>query len=250
MKIHLSFIALIVVATLFSARTTSAATVLFEDFEDSTVGYSLLPATGEVSDGFGDFYGRVGTTGLTVGTFYELNNVQDGNFFAAMDTDGDVPTTVVQLDWVGLDITNLSDIQFSGFFAEDDDGPTNQDWDDDSSVIFSFQIDGGGYQNLIAIEAVGGTNSAPAFDLDFDGFGDGAEITDTFTQYFASIGGTGTALDLRITLSNLTAGDEDFAFDNIMVTGTAVPEPSSIAILGLIAGTAGIRMRRKFAKKA
>lgn len=82
----------------------------------------------------------------------------------------------------GIDTSGYSDLEFSGYFAEDDDG-TNQDWDDLDHVRVDYQIDGGGYQPLFWIQNDGRQfNSAPFIDTDFDGVGDGAEITDEFTS--------------------------------------------------------------------
>ena len=215
-----------------------AATAIFEDFEDAAITYVATPVDDLSDVGNRDYYGRI-TDAASPST---LSNVQGLSYYSAEDTDGATnPTSTITLDWAGVNISGLTGLEFSGFFAEDDDG-SNQDWDADTSLLVQYQIDGGGFVNLFAIEAVAGTNTEPAEDTNFDGLGDGASITDTFSQFTKTIAGTGNSLDLRLTMSNLGAGDEDIAFDNITVTG--VPEPSSFALLGL-AGLATMLRRRR-----
>ncbi|MEM9828877.1 MAG: PEP-CTERM sorting domain-containing protein [Planctomycetota bacterium] len=247
MKRLLSGIAVLAIVMAQSAHAEVVA--LFEDFEDSAVAYTITAdgsTTVEFSDGIGDFVTRIGGDSTnTVGTFYEIFGVQGSGYFGAMDTNGEPEGgDVIELSWTGIDVSGLTDLSFSGFFAEDTDG-TNEDWDDNSSFLVEAQIDGGGFVSLFAVEATGGTNSSPAVDTDFDGVGDGAAITDTLTEFSAVIGGTGSTLDLRLTISNLEAGDEDIAFDNITVAGVAaIPEPSSMAVLGLL-GIGAMRSARK-----
>lgn len=231
---------------LISAAVTSSicslamgtTTVIFEDFEDSTLTYTASPVD-DISDiGNRDYYGRV-TDAASPATF---SNVQGLAYYAAEDTDGATHVAAtITLDWTGFNISGLNGLEFSGFFAEDDDGSA-QDWDANSSLLVEYQIDGLGFFNLFAIESSGGTNTEPAEDTNFDGVGNGSAITDTFTQFTKSIAGTGSTLDLRLTITGLDAGDEDIAFDNISVTG--VPEPSSAALLGL-AGLAVMLRRRR-----
>lgn len=237
-------------AFLGSQMTVRAAVVMTENFEDSTVDYVLSDGSGnvlsEVSDGAGDFYGIVGIGGISVGGFYQINNVQGSGFFAAMDTDAEPPNTdTVVLTWSGISVGGMSNIEFGGFFGEDDDG-TAQDWDSNSSVLVEASIDGGGFVNVFAIEAEAGSNfnTVPRVDTDFDGVGDGTEITDSLTQFTSAIAGVGNLLDLRLTISNLNAGDEDIAFDNITISATAVPEPSSLAVLA-ICGSLALRRRQR-----
>ncbi|WP_170127946.1 ExeM/NucH family extracellular endonuclease [Euzebya rosea] len=201
-----------------AAASCSGAPVVHEDFEDATVTYT--PSVAEFSDLAGDFFTR--TDGSNVGGFYEIAGVQGTSYFAAMDTDGDGQPAVLTLDWTGLDVTGMTGLEFCGLFAEDDDG-TNQDWDPDSSVLVQAQLDGGGYDTVLAFESTGDTNTEPALDTDFDGVGDGTALTATLTQFAAGIPGTGSTLDLRIMISNLDAGDEDIAFDNVVVTDGASP---------------------------
>ena len=146
--------------------------------------------------------------------------IPDGNFyFAAQDIDGAPSTTspMQTLNINGIDITGGINLEFDVLLAEDDDG-SNESWDGADYVIFEYQIDGGGWQDLLAIESVlNGTNGAPAIDIDFDGQGDTDIITDAWADYNVNIVGTGNVLDLRIRFS-LDADNEDILIDNIRVT--------------------------------
>ena len=216
----------------------NADVLLLEDFEDATVTYTT--SVPEFSDGGGDFWLRTNGSNHSGGIVY--NNVQGDFYFAGMDLDGDGVSIPITQTFGGINIAGYSDLEFSIYLGEDDDG-SNQDWDDSDHVHIAYQIDDGGFQDLLWIENDGSEfNSAPLIDTDFDGTGDGTEITDTLTQFFADIAGTGNTLEIQITW-NVNAGEEDLTIDNVMVTGN-IPAPGALAMLGL-AGFAGTRRRRK-----
>lgn len=201
---------------LFSGLTAHAqTTLLFEDFEDATVGYAT--SVPEFTDGGGDFFIR--TDGSDIGYYMEYSDVQGSNYFAACDLDGEGATLPLTMTWSGIDIAGVENIGFSALFAEDVGYGGDDDWDDADYVHVEYQIDGGGWNNLLWFENDGtGSNKKAYEDTDFDGTGDGAALTDAFAAFTKSIEGTGATLDLRITL-NLNAGDEDIAFDNITISG-------------------------------
>jgi predicted extracellular nuclease len=183
------------------------------DFE-SPGGYSTSPA--EFTDNGTDYFTRTDGSNISGESF---TNMQGTYYFAAQDTDGDGgPLSGLELTWGPIDISGYSNLQFTGFFAEDDDG-SNQDWDADSNVTIEVEIDSGGFSPILCFEASGGTNTEPAEDTNCDGIGDGTKLTDAFTQYAKSIPGVGTNLIVRISINYLDAGDEDIAFDSLAVTG-------------------------------
>ena len=210
-------------------------TVLSEGFETDGNGTRYATSVAEFSDGFGDYFTR--TDGSNIGSFVELTGAEGDFFFAAQDIDGEGAGPEQTIEFTGLDISGLTDLSFSALFAEDDASDGNEDWDggsDNNFVRLEYQIDGGGFQTFFAIENDGSTfNSAPFVDTDLDGVGDGAEITDAFTRYTAALAGTGSVLDLRITL-NLEDGDEDIALDDIMVVGQSggIAPPAVLAVSG------------------
>lgn len=207
-------------------------TIMLEDFEDASVNYTSfehpsIPLADDLTDiGANDYFGRIPSP-FTFPSAIVYLNYQGSGFYGAMDTDsansGDVD--IIHLIF-SMDISGYTDLGFEMYVAEDDDG-TNQDWDPDTSLKVERQIDGGGYVMLFAVESASATlvNQAPSVDTNFDGVGDGIEITDTFVNFTNSIPGTGSTLDLRITFSFLDAGDEDIAIDNVRVTGKP-PAPS------------------------
>jgi hypothetical protein len=220
-------------AGLLSASNASAiTTLLFEDFDDTNVAYTT--SVPEFTDGSGDFFIR--TDGSDHGSFVSYADVQ-GSYFAGMDLNGEGATLPLTMNFTGIDINGFSSLEFSSLIAEDDDG-SNEDWDLSDFVHIDYRIDSGGYQNLLWFESIpdgDSFNAVPAVDTNFDGDGDGTQLTDAFSLFTAGIAGAGSLLDLRITFQ-LNAGDEDIAFDNISVTGTGsqavVPLPAAAWLLG------------------
>ncbi|WP_293119281.1 ExeM/NucH family extracellular endonuclease [Okeania sp. SIO1I7] len=193
-------------------------TLFVENFETDGNGTRYTTSIPEFSDGAGDFFTR--TDGNNIGSFYEVLNPEGSFYFAAQDIDGEGAASQQTLTFSGIDISGFTNLNFSTLLAEDDDG-SSQDWDVPDFVLFEYQIDGGGFTNLLGIESVpdgDNFNAVPAQDTDFDGDGDGTEVTDTFASFSSAIAGTGSTLDLRITF-DLDAGDEDLAIDNIEITG-------------------------------
>jgi len=188
------------------------------DFETAGSGYSTSEA--EFVDSNEDYFSQ--TDGSNINAV--LSNA-DGSFFAAQDIDEQY-TLPVDLEITNINISTLSNLEFSIDLAEGDDG-SNEDWDVGDYVRIYYSIDGAIEQNLLWIENDGSTfNSAPFIDTDFDGTGDGTEITDAFTTFTESIASTGSLMDIRIEFS-LDAGDEDIAIDNIKVCGTPASSNNS-----------------------
>ncbi|MEO1308332.1 MAG: hypothetical protein AAFV38_10520 [Pseudomonadota bacterium] len=192
-------------------------TVIFtESFTTDGNGTRYSTSTPEFSDGSFDFFSRVGAlVGTTISGTYEITG-NDGAYFAAQDIDGEGAALPVTLDFAGIDISSFTDLSFSVDAAEDDSSDGNEDWDLSDFVHIDFQIDGGGYQSLLHFESVpdgDAFNAVPAVDTDFDGDGDGTELTNAFQTFTAAIAGLGSTLDLRATFS-LNAGDEDIVSEN------------------------------------
>ncbi|MDA3870752.1 MAG: T9SS type A sorting domain-containing protein [Candidatus Marinimicrobia bacterium] len=171
----------------------------------------------EFSDGSDDFFTRTDSTNIS--DEYNVTNVQGSWYFAAQDIDGEGATLPVTLTLDDIDINGYTDLSFSIYLAEDDDG-VSQDWDDVDYVHIDYDIDNSGsFSNLIWLENDGSQyNTAPFLDTDFDGIGDSTEITSVFTKFENNIDTTGSTIDIRITF-NLNSGDEDIAIDEILITG-------------------------------
>jgi|GEM_PF-1868631 len=185
------------------------------DFETQGSGYTT--SITEQSDGSGNYFTQTNGTNISA-TFTGT----DGSFFAAQDIDDitSSPSLPVELTVDNIDISTLTNLEFSIDLAEDDDG-SNQDWDAPDYMRIYYTIDGGTEQNLLWVESElsSGSNGRPLIDTDFNGVGDGTEITDTFQTFTESIASTGTSMDIRIEFQ-LDAGNEDIALDNISVCGT------------------------------
>ena len=228
-------IALIAIAGLAASASAQISVNGAVESFDSTANISA--SNGFFSDGSGDFF----TIDGNFGSFVEYNG-GDGNFFAAMDIDGEGGPATQTLSFAQINITNFTNLQLTVDLAEDDDG-SNQDWDAPDFVSFEASIDGGGFFDILDIRNDGSRfNSAAFIDTNFNGIGDGTEITDTFQTFLADIAGTGSTLDLRVVIS-LDSGDEDIAIDNVGVNGTLIPTPGAAAILGL-SGLMATRRRR------
>lgn len=206
---------LLLIALSFSGLGWGQTQIHLVDFESTgQTGYTTSIA--EFTDNSGDYFtsSSNGTMSVT------LSNIQGSNFFGAQDTDGDGGPDYPNLYVNNIDISGYTSLELRVYLAEDDDG-SNQDWDSDTYLHISCQIDGGSSQNLLWVEAKGETNTEPAIDADFNGTGDtGSEITSTFVQYTASITGTGSDLDITFAFGMLDAGDEDIAIDHIEIYGT------------------------------
>jgi predicted extracellular nuclease len=190
-------------------------TLFVESFETDRNGTRYTTSIPEFSDGNGDFFTR--TDGSNISGVYQVLNPDGSFYFTAQDINGEGADPLQTLTFSGIDISGFDNLSFSTLLAEDDASDGNQDWDNSDFVLFEYQIDGGGYNNLLAIENDGSTfNSAPLLDTNFDGIGDSTEITETFGLFTSTITETGSILDLQITF-DLDSGDEDIAIDNIQI---------------------------------
>ncbi|MDO5978642.1 hypothetical protein [Flavivirga spongiicola] len=214
MKKITSIIILFLLVYNFGYGQTKIAELTFE----SVGGYATNVT--EFTSGTTDYFIRTDGTNTTDEVF---SNIQGSYYFAAQDTNGVEPTLPLTLLINNINISGYSSLEFRVHLAEDDDG-SNEDWDAPNYVHFNYDIDNSNsFSNLLWLENDGSAfNSAPYIDTDYDGTGDGSEITDTFTQFTQSIAGTGSLLDIQIVF-NLDDGDEDIAIDNIEIWGTLVP---------------------------
>lgn len=208
------------------------STVFFEDFESQDRNYitsipEFVSASGE------DYFTATDGSDTSNEIF---TGIQGARYFAAQDIDGQGASLPARLEFSNIGITGVSDLQLSVYLAEDDDG-ARQDWDRTDFVSISYSIDGGGAEDLLSLRNDGSVyNSAPFIDTDFDGIGDGTEITAAFTEFSASIAASGNLLDLFFTFS-LNAADEDIAVDNIRLSGvTATPVPLPLSSLFFVSG--------------
>jgi len=228
--------------------TTSATTVLNEEFdyaEDGVTAAFTITDTNNnsetfFSDGSFDYFGVWDADGdggedFNGNTAPSNPNTYTGfndNQVIISDIDGEGAQEPLTMTWSGLNIAGLSNLRFVGDFAT---LPDQGALDPNDFVLVEYQIDGGGYQNLLAFEtADSSTFNQLTFleDIDFDGIGEGVALSATAQTFEKLIAGTGTTLDLRITI-DVDAGFEDVAFDSFIIDdqGTSDTTPPSIAAL-------------------
>ena len=187
---------------LFSLYPSFGQVITTIDFETANLGYS--PSTT-----FG--------TGNT-DTFNRTNIGVNGNssyYWVAEDINNDPTIDLSQL--------NISGSQ-SFTFAIDLSYPNASQWDSTDELIITYSIDGGAYQNLMAIQHINNDpyNEPAALDLDFDGNGDtGQELSSsaftTFTTSSISLSSNST-LDIKLQFNKLTSNGEGIFIDNIIIT--------------------------------
>ncbi len=196
-----------------------------ESFETNTNGTNYNTSIAEFSDGSGDFFIR--TDGSNISSGYQVTNIDGSFYFAGMDIDGEGANLPVTLSTATINLGGASAVDFAVSLAEDDEG-ANQDWDDNDYLHITYSVDGGPQQDLLWVENDGSQfNAAPLIDTDFDGTGDGAEITSVFTEYTETIGLPGASTIEFFFETNLDSGDEDIAIDNIVVTENTDPTVSA-----------------------
>ncbi|GAB5408336.1 MAG: hypothetical protein BalsKO_07010 [Balneolaceae bacterium] len=235
-------ILLLMGAVLFISGTAFGQSQIFiEDFESATNPTDYTTSLTECVAETGDYFGIV-EDGVSTPT-PTFTNIQGGKYFAAQDIDGttcgtpaadDVETIII----TGINISGFNTLDLRVFVAEDEANDAAQDWDADAVVQFDYQIDGGGYTNGIWFAGQGATNTEPLQDTNYDGVGDGTALTDAFAQFVHSIAGTGSSMDIKVTITKLDSGDEDVAFDNIEVYGIASGgTPTQIAVTEINGGS-------------
>ena len=190
----------------------------FED--DGSNNYTTSVA--EFTDFDGSQYGGqdyfTSTHNNSICSCYSVNGQHGTHYFTAQDMDGDgvaVPQTLTMT----FDIAGISNLGFKVLVAEDVYGGAK--WDNSDYFHIDYSIDGGDQTPLIWIESqddANGTafNNVTRVDSNFDGIGDGQEITDDFVDLESAISGTGSTLTVTFTFS-LDSGGEDIAIDNVRI---------------------------------
>ncbi|MEO0461525.1 MAG: Calx-beta domain-containing protein [Pseudomonadota bacterium] len=215
----------------FGVAAPPVTVVLDEGFEtdgsiDTGEGVRYSFSSGQGNDGFFDFFTR--TDGSDIDASYQVSGQGGDFFFAAQDTDsvdGLSTDDEQSIFFTGIDITGLDNLLFSVDLAEDDSSDGNEDWDSTDFFQVFATIDGGTPFQVFGVSGlIPAGNQAPAVDTNFDGFGNGAEITPDFATFAAAIKGTGSTLDLELRF-HLDSGDEDLAIDNVRVTDGAASLP-------------------------
>jgi hypothetical protein len=201
-----------------------SATVAFHETFDNDAGFAKTDSGGTAIDFFsdggnvyfgisdgtggGDWDGDGQPSGVQAYTGFDVNHLTAQN----LDAGGD---DTVRIEWTGIDVSGLTSLMFHLAMAEFQDGAGSIDQDDFVSV--EVQLDGGGYTKIF--EVIGtGANAFFAEDTDLNGTADGTQLGNAAVDLSKSIAGTGSALDIRLTIK-LDADDEDIGIDDVRVTG-------------------------------
>jgi len=216
-------------AGILTVEAGAQITVLNETFDDAS-GFTL--STGFFSDGDSDFFGLTGGT-PNFGTGAAPTGLQPftgatDSFLVGEDLDGEGASLPIIVTWASLDISGLTALNFTGDF-----GASTSSIDSTDDLLVEFQIDGGGFTSLLDFDFLpNGSSFNSSFTL-AGGTSPADDLGLALQSFSSSIAGTGSTLDLRLTV-DLGAGNEEFAVDNFIVQGVAaVPEPSTIGLIGL-----------------
>ena len=188
--------------------------------EDFSTGLYSVTLGGEGNDGNSDYFFT--TDGTNIDQSY--SNIT-GNFFAGQDIDDGGwagSASPSQLTWSNIDVSSVSNLNFSCDFASVGGGIDSSDY-----LLFEYRIDGGSWVDIIAFENTGGSNNNFLEDTDFDGTGDGTQLTSTFSTFTKSLNISGSSLDIRFSAA-INSGGEEFAIDNVTLSENTVdPEPTN-----------------------
>ncbi|MGB3757380.1 MAG: hypothetical protein WBA07_13550 [Rivularia sp. (in: cyanobacteria)] len=203
------------------------AVVLNETFDNDS---QFSKSSKFFSDGSKDYFGiSDGDTQNNYGSGNPPSGIKTytgftNKFLTGQDLDGEGASLPITLTWSNLDISWLTNLQFSGDFASLFDSPGDIDAADFIKIYYS--IDGGQEQNLLWFsgENFSSTSFNGVFlqDTNFDGVGNETELGNAAQNFTTAISGTGSKLDLKLEIS-LNADDEDFALDNFLITGITAP---------------------------
>ncbi|MEM9917685.1 MAG: T9SS type A sorting domain-containing protein [Bacteroidota bacterium] len=174
--------------------------------------------TGPGTCGPGDYFFRTSSAvdagnGLSI-TFSGFT----GSYWRGEDLNGCVTNPDI-VNFTGINISGLSDFRFNGSFGAN---PSNS-WEgnEGDGIFVEYRIDGGAFQPGIFFNSTAATIGVLAEDTDQDGTGDGTTLGSALQSFSFTFGGSGTTLDLRVTVS-ADDGSEEFAFDNFFVEHSVV----------------------------
>lgn len=210
--------------------------------------------TPEVSGGIGTPYTSyfVLATGSNISQSVPFTSVQGSNYWAGEDhnvtgtgwtSDGaptNSPLNELSITWTGINITGKTNLSFKGLFAANS---TSQPWDNMNAclsgvattntdyIVLQYRIDGGSYTNLICFynrgSATNGTDKYLYEDTDNNGCGEGAQLTNAFSEFTKNITGTGSLLDLQLLVYSEGA-NEEWGVDNFRIL-SSTPLPIAIS---------------------
>jgi hypothetical protein len=185
--------------------------ILTETFDNKT---QFTSSEGFFSDGSGDYFGIYDPVGSTddFGTGSQPSGIpaftgNNGNYLVGEDFDGDGFAATQTLTWTELNITGYTDLNFSVKLAATNGFDASSD-----EITLAVNIDGAGYVDITKFKNPSGFNAFPTNGTITLGL-----ALQTIT---GNISGTGSSMDLRLTVS-VNSGSEEFGIDDIVIDGTS-----------------------------
>jgi hypothetical protein len=185
------------------------------------------------TDGSSDYFGIFDPTGAA----HDFDGfptppggvpIYSGNtdfYLVGEDLDGGPDPATQTLTWTGLNISGFTALVLSVDLAADLGG-----FDPTDEITFEANIDAAGFNVITQF------NGSVVNGVATDGVNNLSLFFQTITN---SIVGTGATLDLRLTVT-ATSGNEEFAIDNVIITGTpGVGCPHTITSIAPNTGTVG-----------
>ena len=225
-----------------------------EDFETdgegvryNTVNYAATYPSSVFYESSGDHFGRVTAPNVSVvGTPSVIANVsgnysgQNGSVFVAGEDMDDTPNSdgvdekIINI--TGIDIAGKTNLAFKGLFAAGNaNAPGSNGYDNVDYIKVTYQIDGGGYNNLMwfSFERYADNFNEPiGLDMVFDGEADvngTNRLGPAFQEFSATVTGTGSILDLRVEM-HADGGNEELAYDFLRLEEVVGPPTPTISL--------------------
>ena len=234
--------------------SSSSSPVAFNSFSSGGDGWGTYSYAGGGPFGlFDDSTGVGGAPGTASGgndpfpadTLGLVQSTKTDSFFGITDTtNGDVSNGEMTAEFV-FDISSAA----GGLTSIDVDFAGMGDFEVSDDLVLSFSIDGSAFAEIMTdtVDEAGSANytmqDGDVVTLDDPMSMNGVELTNEFQTVSAAVTGTGNSLTLRV-FADTDGGAEALALDNIVINGsTAVPEPSSLAIVALFS-VIGLTRRR------
>jgi len=209
---------LLVLPLLFLWGWVGAQTQFFQESFETTSGYTFPQGNGGSGQ---DFFDRTDAAGAPSTEVFTYSGFDGTYFIAGEDIDGTLSGSVGEVLISGINISGQSSLEVTAAFASG----TDVDIDESNDAMWvEVRIDGGSWVEIGRFEADPTTTSGTGFngqfaeDTDFDGDGDGTRLDGTFTDFTWAVTGTGSTMDIRISM-DLGSGDEEGAFDNLRISG-------------------------------
>ena len=209
-------IALVFFITIYSKDIKSQ--ILVENFDNDS---QFVKSENFFTDSTGDYFGiydPVGDTDDFDGdptSFGGIPNYSNYsfNYLIGEDLDAAGGSSTRTLTWSNLNITGYTNLTFSVYLGVD-----TGYFDSSDEVTFAVDIDGGGYTDIVSFSGTGTNTNATNGSI---------TLSKILQEVTANITGTGTSLNLRLTVS-ADSSNEEFAIDNIRLEGTASSSDPSI----------------------